>query len=523
MSDIEVTTATPQSVTPPQSATPPAAQRRSPFKRLYGLFRPKNPDARARETGEAKNRTKVVNGLTQVNAPEKERFIPVASHALAAALAKSDMWAEGEDSLGKTIIHDLTAWRHQSYRQRLSDLKSAYLTFSPDTDTVITEQFSQRQLLKMRHEFIDLIGELLESANFEKITQEDLDLLLTSDSPYGLSLHVDLDAFDDVVIYFRGATTKAVEYRDWKWAYLRKKHVETPIFQRLFVALKLKPEEEQIRELMAKEDFSRQQAEKRVAKNLKLLPDGVTSDHIYLKLFKNIPQDDLEMLFPNTKVTFKLLDKLKLGLTAGGGTVAGLFGILPKLFAAATLLNPITLLTTLAGFIGLIVRQVTKFFNQRNEYMMTLAQNLYFHNLANNRGVLTLLVDRAEEEDTKEELLLYCFLVRNTSEGTSLSTAKDDIETFMRTTFNVDIEFDMADAFSRLLRDGLVVRQPDGHYQVLPPRAAIGRIHRLWHGVLHLENQAPAERPASLSPAAEPMPPISGIDTGLEGEQAKTA
>ena len=57
-----------------------------------------------------------------------------------------------------------------------------------------------------------------------------------------------------------------------------------------------------------------------------------------LKLFQNVPRADIEMLFPNTKVEFKLLDKLKLGLTAGGGTVAGLMSIIPKFFAFSALL-----------------------------------------------------------------------------------------------------------------------------------------------------------------------------------------
>lgn len=488
-------------IAPDQMAEPRDKKSRKRLEAFYSLFRPSSADARRNGKTQSKKAHKIIKGLTQVSAPEKERFIPIASHVLAHHLTKPGIWATGEEEHGKTIIHDLSAWRHQSYRERLSALKAAYLTFSPDTDTVDTEEHSPMELLQMRHQFMELVGGLLESANFEKITQDDLDLLLSSDSPYGLALHVDLDAFDDVVIYFRGASSKIVEYRDWKWAYLRKKYVETPIFQRLFVALKLKPDEEQIQELMLKEELSRQQAEKRIAKNSKLLPDGVTSDHIYLKLFKNIPQDDLEMLFPNTRVTFKFMDKLKLGLTAGGGTVAGLFGIVPKLFVAATLLNPITLLTTLAGFIGLIVRQVTKFFNQRNEYMMTLAQNLYFHNLANNRGVLTLLVDRAEEEDTKEELLLYSFLVRDNRQGarTSLLETKAAIEDHIRREFNVEIEFDHEDAFSRLLRDGLVQEVAPGQYQVLPPARAIARLHSLWHGALQ-----PKSRPEqNLTPAPE--------------------
>ena len=280
-----------------------------------------------------------------------------------------------------------------------------------------------------------------------------------------------------------------VEYRDWKWLYLRKKGVETPIFQRLFVALKLRPEEEVIKELMLKEELTHKKAAKIVQKNRKMLPDGVTSDFIYLKLFKNIPQDDLEMMFPNTKVEFKLLDKLKIGLTAGGGTIAGLATAIPKLILGITAaaLNPIVLLTSLAGIIGLLVRQVTKIFHQRNEYMMTLAQNLYFHNLANNRGVLTLLVDRAEEEDIKEELLLYNYLVRNKDAGTTLSTAKDDIELFLQKEFGVDINFDLEDGFSRLLRDGLVEKTENGSYKVLPPKRASSQLQRLWRGALNSE------------------------------------
>ena len=44
--------------------------------------------------------------------------------------------------------------------------------------------------------------------------------------------------------------------------------------------------------------------------------------------------------------------------------------------------------------------------------MMVLAQNLYFCSIANNHGALTLIADSAEEEDVKEDMLLYAFLAR---------------------------------------------------------------------------------------------------------------
>ena len=72
--------------------------------------------------------------------------------------------------------------------------------------------------------------------------------------------------------------------------------------------------------------------------------------------------------------------------------------------------NPYTLRDALAGLGGIAARQASNFINQRNRYMVVLARNLYFHSMADNRGVMTLLADRAADEDIKEEMLLYTAL-----------------------------------------------------------------------------------------------------------------
>ncbi len=84
-------------------------------------------------------------------------------------------------------------------------------------------------------------------------------------------------------------------------------------------------------------------------------------------------------------------------------------GTATKLLAAT---NPFTLAFGVFGLSAVIFRQAMKFFHTRNHYMMVLAQNLYFCSLANNRGALTLIADGAEEEDVKEDMLLYAFLAR---------------------------------------------------------------------------------------------------------------
>ena len=130
-------------------------------------------------------------------------------------------------------------------------------------------------------------------------------------------------------------------------------------------------------------------------------------------LFRSIPREDMEMMFPNTQVKLRMFDKVKLGVTAGGGTIAGIAGAASKIMAAVATASPLGLLAAIGGVVGLLFRQVMTVFNTRTKYMMMLAQRLFFHSLANNRGVLTLLVDRAEEEDIKEEMLAYFFLQRN--------------------------------------------------------------------------------------------------------------
>ena len=154
----------------------------------------------------------------------------------------------------------------------------------------------------------------------------------------------------------------------------------------------------------------------------------MSSDYIYVKIFKRIPQIDIEMLFPNTKVAFRPFDKLKLMVTAGGGTVAGVAGTATKLLAAT---NPFTLAFGVFGLSALIFRQAMKFFHTRNHYMMVLAQNLYFCSLANNRGALTLIADGAEEEDVKEDMLLYAFLARHPSKHAALPELKAMVTSFL--------------------------------------------------------------------------------------------
>jgi hypothetical protein len=408
-------------------------------------------------------------------------FIPVSRHGLKAKLIAMVKEDGGSERAWNRAFDCLAAWRHQSYRKLLLDLAEDYLRFNPDSDAASLIELDATGETKARAELIQGIETLLVQANYEQLSENDLRRILVERSPHGLSLKVDLVDFDDLLLYYRGTAVEVQEARNPWRLYLAKDRFEVPVFQRLFLLLKLKPVEALAAEIAATKGIDHPKALEIARKRRRHLPPGVSSGKIYLKVFKRIPQADLEMLFPNTRIAFRPFDKLKLCVTAGGGTAAGVAGTATKLLAAT---NPFALAVALAGLSAVIFRQVMGFFNTRNRYMMMLAQNLYFCSLANNHGALTLIADSAEEEDVKEDMLLYAFLARRPSHYGALADLKAAIQRFVAERCGAAIDFDANDALRRLLADGLVSKDAAGNLSAAAPDEARAHLDRLWDRLL---------------------------------------
>jgi hypothetical protein len=413
----------------------------------------------------------------------RERFIPVSRYGLRARLVEFLVAGGGEAKAWERALDYLAAWRHQDYRKRLLDLLEDYLPFSPDSDTASLIAFDAKARLKAHDEFIAAVERLLVQANFVRLAPADLDRILIERSPYGLNLKVDLGDFDDVLLYYRGTAVETRGMRD-PWRFFAKTRFDVALFERLFLVLKLKPLQARAAEIATSSGLDHARALKIAKRRRAHLPAGVSSDHIYVKMFKRIPQVDLEMLFPNTTIQFKPFDKLKLAVTAGGGTVAGVAGTATKLIAAT---NPFTLAFGIFGLSALIFRQAMKFHHTRNHYMMLLAQNLYFCSLANNRGALTLIADGAEEEDVKEDMLLYAFLTRAPAKN-GLAAIKTDIVRFLHDRCGASVDFDAEEALRRLTVDGLVRCDDNGNLAVVAPEEARSHLDRLWDRLLDADS-----------------------------------
>ena len=408
---------------------------------------------------------------------KRERFIPVTRFALLDRLTKPFLWNPGQAAEARRFFRYLDYWRQQQYFALLLDLEQTYETFSPDSDLLMTRSFSEDERASLKHRVFEGVESLLQRANYERIDPTDVEMILTRDSHYGLDLTVDMKAFEHIVIYYRGASNQKYERRSIR-KYLRKEEFNVPIFQRLFLMFKLKPFEMRVEEAMRENKLSREAAEKWVTKRCQHLPPSINERNIYLKLFKNIPRSDVEMVFPNTEVRFRPLDKLRLGVTAGGGLGMGAVGAAGKIALLTT--NPIAAVGALAGLGGILGRQVMGFFNQKQRYMIVMAQNLYFHTMADNRGVILKIAARGAEEDVKEEMLLYSVLAKEKSTRADLPSIDLAIETYLMRTFGVKVDYEIDDALDRLIRDGIVTEKPDGTLETLPPAAAAKHIDTKW-------------------------------------------
>lgn len=201
------------------------------------------------------------------------------------------------------------------------------------------------------------------------------------------------------------------------------------------------------------------------------------------------------MLFPNTEVRMKTIDKVIIGVPAA---VGGIVMLVTKLGATFLLtgallafwlglsddpvvLDQKSLLALAAGFGtlgGFLWKQFNNFKNRKIKFMKTLADNLYFKNLDNNTGVFHRLIDAAEEEECKEVILAYYFLLRS---GKALTTTEldDAIESWFQQHRDTSIDFDVPDAIRKLIELDMVERSED-RLQARSLQQVTQKLNQIW-------------------------------------------
>ena len=418
----------------------------------------------------------------------RDRYIPVSRRAIIQTLSAPELWPGFDPAEVRTCFRFLSHWRHLAYADKAIELIESYLPFNPDRDIADSVIAAGDGDETHKQAFVAAVRKMLERANYDEIPRDKLQAVIDEENPYGLDLDVNLAEFSDIILYVRGETTDEVK-PDLMDRLRGKKPVQIAVFQRVFMLLCLKPEDIRVKEIMVAERVSAEKARKLVTKSRKMLPPDVHDSHIYIKMFKDMPRPDLEIIFPNTRIKLRSQDKMTIGASAGGGIGMGVVSAVTKVVAAA--LTPIGAVLAILGLAGAASQQVAQVVHKRARYMLKVTRNLYFQNISSNQGALALLTERAEEEDIKEELLLYALLAKTSVRRDELEHAKAAIEEFLSQQFGVNVSFDTEDALGRLMDTGLVVEHPDGMLAAMSPATAAKHIDDMWD--LYLDKIGAAE------------------------------
>jgi hypothetical protein len=363
---------------------------------------------------------------------------------------------------------------HQASEQ-LEALKALYDPLDPDaplgrrdTGAAAFEAFEQALVAA------------LERANFVEI---DHDTVQTRDATKlltGLSIKPSAAGIRRIRFFARGERAETLPVRSWLG--LRRRNVEVAVMSDVIVLVGFKAESEI------------SGADKRAFAHMRR---GMRTGAALVKHFRNVATAELVTLHPGARPSMRPRDQVFLAapaIFAGTPVLLNLwpaltviFAVLAAYFGAQGVVDDDQLKRALAAVSGLVavgafvMRQRLKYEAQNLRYQKQLADTVYFRNLANNSGVIDLLVGAGEEQDAKEAFVAYWTLLR-----ANAPMAKGELdmacEAFLREQLKLDLNFEIGDALAKLERLQLVTREAET-YRAVSAQEALTRLDAAWDDV----------------------------------------
>jgi hypothetical protein len=371
----------------------------------------------------------------------------------------------------KKLFDILEHYFHYEAFNLIRKLRQNYALFDPDLNPKERAEFIGKSEFFI---FKETLLKVLERGNYVRVDQETIDQAFKHSDLIGLKLAIDFNDFKDYGLYVRGHHKTRETVTKF---FIFKKEIEFEYYDRVMIYLNY--------------NDANYFNERKVS--LSKLP--FDPDCIVLKIFKRVPKNDLETIFPNAIPKMSTTDKILFWVPGIGGGISLLSSkVIPALISmyaayksgeSLDLLNSKTALNqgliALGVLGGYLFRQYSSFVNKKIKFSKMLSDSLYFKNLGNNSGAFYSLLNSSEEEELKETILAYAFLNRSKNALTA-EELDNQIEYWFRTSLNTDLDFDVVDALNKLKKIGLGIKTND-KWEVLPLEKALIRIDEIWDNV----------------------------------------
>jgi len=375
----------------------------------------------------------------------QEWYIPVTRRTLIKTLLDDDRFggiSDGTRKNLKIIAAEVDAAVSIRYHQVLHELKRLYYPVNPDKEvneeddsnsqTRLTKEQRESSVALTETRFLTLLRKVFKEANFQQLSHESmLSVLQEHNVGDGVMVSVNPANYSTLCFWVLDRREKKAKQLDWvESIYDRYKSLTgrpTPelqdVFSRVIVAVRNKG-----------------------------------STRLRLKGFKDVPVGGLEQLLPGGKVRMRSFDRYLLisMCLLGSGSMA------MRTSNQMTEMN-IESGTLIALVISVMIGLNSYFAygNRKNSYLLELSQMHYYKNLANNLALVTLVIDRVQDEIFKEAMLVYFHLVSHGSSGMPLVQVERLVESWTSSTLGRNIHFDSRESIELLSSMELVVRK--GH------------------------------------------------------------
>jgi hypothetical protein len=417
---------------------------------------------------------------TKLSSPGRDRFIPVRKSDILDALIERGALV-GSEACDKfrRLCAMLASIYHYEYFATLERLRGDYYFFNPSArahtlrDQAITE--------RAYADLVQALDRVLRVANFVELSHAEIGNAHSRRTVLPVAVRAPLDDFREVRFYRRGHHVEEIE--SVRWFGLQRRKVQVEVYDDVVLLAAMK----------SKAELDERRRARKLVERRKIMPGAVL-----LKYFHNIASGDVYALFPNARVLMSNVDKFVLGVPA----IATGIPILINLYTTITVLFLVlgfylgitasvqdsdmkTALAALSGLValgGFVVTQWVRYQRQSLKYRIELTDNIYYRNINNNAGIFDYLIGAAEEQECKEAFLAYYFLHTATS-PLSVHELHQRVEEWLKSTFGIDVDFEVADAVAKLERLGLLKRSDAGLFAV-PFDKAFANLHDVWQSFL---------------------------------------
>ncbi|KAL0562161.1 hypothetical protein IC582_002613 [Cucumis melo] len=191
---------------------------------------------------------------------------------------------------------------------------------------------------------------------------------------------------------------------------------------------------------------------------------------LQLKIYEKIPIPDLPVIFPDKKLSFRIIDALRLD----AATILGLLAFFINYKFENVLSSPSAIVLDVVAFSALVIyitRVVLGYKQTWDRYQLLVNRTLYEKTIASGFGSVHFLLDASEQQQYKEAILAYAILLKEEKgEVTCGKSVGDKCEKFLYEVLKVKVEMAIDNAIDTLSRLGLVtlteVEAEDGRTRV---------------------------------------------------------